>query len=178
MSEVRNGVTREQFEAAEYVLSNSSHVWWKAYNTLNVRNINDVVDIYNRYKMCEHYGKSNRADQTYSVNKVIKFFEQPNDNNNSEISTFIEAFNQFIDANFPGGKHAENLKDVSNFIADLVAKVSSYEAIAYQSASLFANADQVARNLATLNEYNKQLQNQVAYLYEENEALKKQLANK
>lgn len=178
MSEVINGVTREQFKAAEYVLSNSSHAWWEAYNTLNVRNINDVVDIYNRYKMCEHYGKSNRADQTYSVNDIIKFFEQSNDNNNSEIGTFIEAFNQFIDANFPGEKHAENLKDVSNFIADLAAKVSSSEAIACQSVSLFANADQVARNLATLNEHNKQLQDQVAYLYEENEALKKQLANK
>jgi hypothetical protein len=176
MSEVINGVTHEQFKEAQDTLSRFSSAYHIVCQYLNVRNINDVVDIYNRYKMCEHYGKSNRADQAYSVNDIIKFFEQSN--NNSEISTFIEAFNQFIDANFPGEKHAENLKDVSNFIADLAAKVSSSEAIACQSASLFANADQVARNLATLNEHNKQLQDQVAYLYEENEALKKQLANK
>ena len=177
MSEVRNGVTREQFEEAYDVLSQLRYGWLEAVRKYGVNcTLNDVYDIIRKFST---FSRDDIKNQ--DMDKVEAFFAPVilgGNTDSSEISTFIEAFNQFIDANFPGEKHAENLKDVSNFIADLAAKVSSSEAIACQSASLFANADQVARNLATLNEHNKQLQDQVAYLYEENEALKKQLANK
>lgn len=173
MSEVINGVTKEQVHSMEYFISNvRSGIVSCELN--GISNLDDLV-----YKFAKYLNLStDRIIRERDINWIRKFTNSNASNDVSEISTFIEAFNQFINANFPGEKHAENLKDVSNFIADLTAKVSSYEAIAYQNASLFANADQVARNLATLNEYNKQLQNQVAYLYEENEALKKQLANK
>lgn len=177
MSEVINGVTNEQFKAAYDVLSELRHGWLKAVRKFGDNcTLNDVYDIIRKFSAFSWDDIKNQ-----DMDKVEAFFAPVilgGNTNASEISTFIEAFNQFINANFPGEKHAENLKDVSNFIADLAAKVSSSEAIACQSASLFVNADQVARNLATLNEHNKQLQDQVAYLYEENEALKKQLANK
>jgi hypothetical protein len=177
MSEVINGVTREQFDKACDVLSKLRYGWLAAARKYGDNcTLNDVYDIIRKFSTFP-----DNTIKSYDMDKVEAFFAPVilgGNINASEISTFIEAFNQFIDANFPGEKHAENLKDVSDFIADLAAKVSSSEAIACQSASLFANADQVAYNLATLNEHNKQLQDQVAYLYEENEALKKQLANK
>ena len=173
MSEVINGVTEKQVHSMEYFISNvRSGIVSCELN--GISNLDDLV-----YKFAKYLNLStDRIIRERDINWIRKFINSNASNDVSEISTFIEAFNQFIDANFPGEKHAENLKDVSNFIADLAAKVSSSEAIACQSASLFVNADQVARNLATLNEHNKQLQDQVAYLYEENEALKKQLANK
>lgn len=177
MSEVINGVTREQFDKACDVLSRLHTALHVAVLELGMNcTLNDIYNVIRKFATFP-----DNTIKSYEMDKVEAFFAPVilgGNINASEINTFIEAFNQFIDANFPGGKHAENLKDVSNFIADLAAKVSSSEAIACQSASLFVNADQVARNLATLNEHNKQLQDQVAYLYEENEALKKQLANK
>jgi hypothetical protein len=173
MSEVINGVTEKQVHSMEYFLSNvESGIVSCELN--GISNLDDLV-----YKLAKYNSLStDRIIKDQHIDWIRKFINSNASNDASEINTFIEAFNQFIDANFPGEKHADNLKDVSDFIADLAAKVSSSEAIACQSASLFANADQVARNLATLNEHNKQLQDQVAYLYEENEALKKQLANK
>jgi hypothetical protein len=173
MSEVINGVTEKQVHSMEYFLS-SVRSGIVSCELNGISNLDDLV-----YKFAKYLNLStDRIIRERDIDWIRKFINSNASNDASEISTFIEAFNQFIDANFPGEKHAENLKDVSNFIADLAAKVSSSEAIACQSASLFANADQVAYNLATLNEHNKQLQDQVAYLYEENEALKKQLANK